>query len=350
VVGDKRACAAWALVALLAFCCRPASAEEVREPLPLIGVNFAGASFGAEKLPGRVGWDYFYPNIEAIAYFAGKGANVIRLCVLWERLQPQLRSDLNESEMKLIDGVIADAHSKGVRVLLDVHNYAAFAGSRIGTDRVSVQDFADLWQRLAVRYRNDRGVIFGLMNEPVQLPTETWLAATNAAIEAIRTAGADNVIMVPGNGWSSARDWFSSSYGSPNATVMRRTSDPRNNFAYEVHQYFDPDGSGTHPTCIDEVSATATIAAFTEWARKNGRKAFLGEFGVGSDPNCLDVLRRVLQFMQDNRDVWIGWTYWAAGPSWPRDYFTNIEPDGRVDRPQMTVLEKFMAHPTSQSN
>ena len=113
-------------------------------------------------------------------------------------------------------------------------------------------------------------------------------------------------------------------------------------FVYEVHQYFDPGASGTHANCIDAASATATIAPFTEWARQNGHKAFLGEFGAGADSNCLEALQRVLQFMQDNRDVWIGWTYWAAGP-WAKDYFTNIEPDGGADRPQMAVLEKFMA-------
>jgi len=342
LVHHGKTAAMHAIVALLTFCCHNASAQQPIEPLPLIGVNFAGASFGAEKLPGRIGWDYFYPDIAAIGYFAGKGANVVRLCVLWERLQTRLGSDLNESEMKQIDAVIAEAHSKGIRVLLDIHNYAAFEGSRIGSDKVSVHDFADLWRRIAARYRDDHSVIFGLMNEPVKLATETWSDAANAAIEAIRTAGADNMIMVPGNGWSSARNWLSSSYGSPNAAVMLRTRDPRNNFVYEVHQYFDPGASGTHPNCIDAASATATIAPFTEWARKNGHKAFLGEFGAGADSNCLEALRRVLQFMQDNRDVWIGWTYWAAGP-WAKDYFTNIEPDGGADRPQMAVLEKFMA-------
>jgi len=342
-----------AILVLLPFVCQSASAQQVAKSLPLVGVNFADPAFAAEKIPGRLGWDYFYPDLTAMGYFADKGANIIRLCLLWERLQPRLGSDLNESEMKQIDDVIAKARSKGVRILLDVHNYAAFAGNRIGTDKVSVQDFADLWRRLATRYRDDHSVIFGLMNEPVKMPTETWLDAANAAIAEIRTAGADNMIMVPGNGWSSARDWFSSSYGSPNAKVMQRTNDPRNNFVYEVHQYFDPGASGTHANCIDAASATAAIAPFTEWARANGHKAFLGEFGVGADSNCLDALLRVLQFMQDNRDVWIGWTYWAAGP-WSKDYFTNIEPDGGLDRPQMAVLEKFLdrgsGHGTGQSN
>jgi endoglucanase len=156
--------------------------------------------------------------------------------------------------------------------------------------------------------------------------------------------GADNLIMVPGNGWSSAHDWFSSSYGTPNATLMQQVDDPKNNYVYEVHQYFDPGASGTHPDCIEAGSAAAWIAPFTEWARKTGRKALLGEFGVGTDENCLKALENVLQFMRKNSDVWIGWTYWAAGP-WARDYFTSLEPDAGADRPQMKILEKFMGHP-----
>jgi endoglucanase len=334
----------FAAIALLTFVCQNASAQKAPEPLPLVGVNFAGAAFGEGKIPGRLGWEYFYPNAASIDYFASKGANVIRLCVLWERVQLQLKSDLNAPEMKEIDRVIASAHAKGMRVLIDVHNYAGYAGNKIGSDKVSVQDFADLWKRLAQKYRDDPSVIFGLMNEPVKLPTETWLEAANAAIKEIRAAGADNLIMVPGNGWSSAHDWLSSSYGTSNSTVMQQTNDPKNNFVYEVHQYFDPGASGTHPVCIEAQSATSWIAPFTEWARKTGRKAFLGEFGVGTDENCLKALEGILQFMQANKDVWMGWTYWAAGP-WAKDYFTNIEPDAGADRPQMKILAKFMGQP-----
>lgn len=349
MVRKRTSTAACALLTLLVLCCWTSAAQQSHEPLPLVGVNFAGSAFAADKLPGRLGWEYFYPNASAIGYFANKGANIIRLCVLWERVQPNLGSDLNGAELKQIDDVIAKAHDVGVRVLIDIHNYAAYRGGLVGSDKVSIQDFADLWKRLALKYRDDQSVIFGLMNEPVKLPTETWLDATNAAIREIRAAGADNMIMVPGNGWSSARDWFRSSYGTPNAALMQRASDPQNNFVYEVHQYFDPGASGIHPNCVDAISATAAIAPFTEWARKNGHKAFLGEFGVGPDANCLDALQRVLQFMQDNRDVWIGWTYWAAGP-WAKDYFTNIEPAGGVDRPQMAVLGKFMGRASGQQN
>ena len=74
------------------------------------------------------------------------------------------------------------------------------------------------------------------MNEPTELRTEIWLEAANDSIAKIRRVGAKNLILVPGNGWSSARDWMSGKYGTPNATVMLNVVDPDDNFAFDVHQ------------------------------------------------------------------------------------------------------------------
>jgi len=45
----------------------------------------------------------------------------------------------------------------------------------------------------------------------------------------------------------------------------------------------------------------------------------------------------MLTYMEKNRDVWIGYTWWSAGPWWGNYMFT-IEPDKGVDRPQMSYL------------
>ena len=45
----------------------------------------------------------------------------------------------------------------------------------------------------------------------------------------------------------------------------------------------------------------------------------------------------MLSFIDENRDVWVGWSYWAAG-AWPPSYFTSVQPVNGVDRPQMSVL------------
>jgi endoglucanase len=87
-------------------------------------------------------------------------------------------------------------------------------------------------------------VIFGLMNEPHSMATELWLNNANAAIAAIRSTGAENLVLVPGNAWTGAHSWNSNWYGTPNSTVMLNITDSLNNYAYEVHQYLDSNSSG----------------------------------------------------------------------------------------------------------
>jgi endoglucanase len=123
---------------------------------------------------------------------------------------------------------------------------------------------------------------------------------------------------------------------------MLKISDPSDHSVFEVHQYFDGDFTGTHGDCQSVNIGITTLKPFTQWARKHRKRGFLGEFGVGSNQTCLDALDRVLKFMTANDDVWIGWTYWAAGPWWPKDHFMSVEPVDGMDRPQMSVLEKYL--------
>ena len=306
------------------------------------GINIAGGDFGAEHLPGTYGQDYIYPDPETIAYFAAKGMNIIRVPTLWERLQRQLGADLDSAEMGRLDSVIDYAVSKGLRVILDVHNYAAYRGVLLGTKTLPTNALGDLWRKLAERYKNNDNVVFGLMNEPNGLPTETWLEAANIAIAEIRHAGARNLILVPGNGWSSARSWVDSDYGTPNGEVMLRLVDPADNYAYDVHQYFNFDFTGTSGDCQSAGIGISTLTPVTEWARQHGKRAFLGEIGVGSGHTCLSALDRVMDFMNQNSDVWLGWTYWAGGSWWAKDYFTSLQPLDGADRPQMKVIEKYV--------
>ena len=244
--------------------------------------------------------------------------------------------------MQRLDAVVDYAGSKGMRVILDVHNYARYQGFVIGSRNLSTDALGDLWRRLGERYKDNETVIFGLMNEPNGLPTETWLAAANIAIAAIRQTGAKNLILVPGNGWSSALDWTGGAYGTPNSEVMLKVRDPAGNFAFDVHQYFDSDFTGSSAVCQSAGVGIETLTPVTEWARQHGQRLFLGEFGVGANETCLEALDRTLRFLTQNRNVWLGWSYWAGGEWWPADYFTNIQPSDGRDRPQLSVLQKYL--------
>lgn len=313
----------------------------------LTGVNIAGAEFAGQKIPGVPDHDYFYPKRTTIDYVAAKGMNVIRVPFRWERIQPTLNGELDPAEYRRLADVVHYATAKKLFVILDVHNYAAYGGKPVGSAEVPVVAFADLWKRLAGKFKKETQVGFGLMNEPKGLPTETWLAATNAAIAQIRAAGARNLVFVPGNGWTGAHSWFSKGYGTPNAAVMLGVNDPADNYVYELHQYLDSDYSGTHPECKSEKIGVTTLTAVTDWLRQHGKRGFLGEFGAGRDATCLAALGAMLSFMDKNRDAWLGWTYWAAG-AWPPRYFTSVQPVDGVDTAQMKVLVDYIARTQQQ--
>jgi endoglucanase len=196
-----------------------------------------------------------------------------------------------------------------------------------------------------VEFSDKKDVVFGLMNEPNDIATDVWLKAANAAIRAIRATGASNLILVPGTKWTGAHSWVEDGPGGANGTVMLGIRDPRNNYAYEVHQYFDGDSSGTHADCSGNDKARDAITSMTTWARQNGKKVFLGEFGVSQEKACVAGLAEVLDLMQKNGDVWLGWTYWVAGDWWPESETLNVQPHDGRDRSQMEALQSAAKAP-----
>jgi endoglucanase len=316
----------------------------------LTGVNLAGADFGEGNLPGTYEEDYIYPSAADVDPFLARGANVFRVPFRWERLQPVANGELDVVELARLDGLVSYITSRGATVVLDPHNYARYFGQVVGVD-IPASALGDFWGRLAAIYRKNRRVIFGLMNEPNTMPTEVWLDAANVAIAAIRSAHAYNLVLVPGNAWTGARQWDDSWYGTPNAVVMTGVVDPAHNFAFDVHQYFDSDASGTYgvpayegapSSCESMIVGTLRVALFTAWLRATGNKGFVGELGVPpSDATCLAALDDFLATLDENSDVFLGWTYWAAGPWWG-DYPLSVQPnDDGSDKPQMAVLAPY---------
>ena len=306
----------------------------------LAGVNLSGAEFGESKLPGTHGTDYMYPTHQEVDHFVGKGMNVFRLPFRWERLQPSQLGALDAAELSRLDDLVVYITSKNASVLLDPHNYARYQGKLVGSD-VPASALADFWSKLATAYKGNPRVIFGLMNEPNTMPTEQWRDDANAAIAAIRAAGATNLVFIPGNAWTGAHSWEQNWYGTANAEVMLGIVDAGDNHAFEVHQYLDGDSSGQGPDCVSKTIGSERLAAFTAWLKKHKKRGFLGEFAGGRNDTCYAALDDMLAHVQKNGDVWMGWTYWAAGPWWG-DYIYTLEPSGGADRPQMAPLQKHL--------
>jgi endoglucanase len=314
----------------------------------LRGVNLAGAEFGAT--PGTYGKDYIYPSVETVDYFASKGFNTVRLPFLWERLQPSLFGDLAPDELSRLRETVLHLRKKGISVILDPHNYARYRGQLIGSPDVPPKAFANFWQRLTQEFGQDSGIIFGLMNEPSDISAVSWLAIANEAIAGIRSVSTRNLLMVPGTAWTGAHSWSGDWYGGSNASVMAGVRDPANHFVYEFHQYLDEDFSGKKDSCARADEAIAAIGEVAKWLRTMGAKGFLGEFGVTRDPSCIKAAAALTEAVDANRDVLIGWAYWAGGDWWPKDEALNIQPVDGVDRPQLAGLVSALTklRPASQ--
>lgn len=329
------------------------------------GVNLFGAEFGERNLPGNFGRDYTYPTATEADYFLGEGMNTFRLPFRWERLQRSALAPLHATELSRMDTFVNYATSQGANVILDPHNFMRYYPDRnnfqtstqglVGVDPdVPTSVFADFWSQVADHYKDNDRVIFNLMNEPNTMQTASLVEAENAAISAIRATGAENLILVPGNQWTGAWAWQETWYNGPNSVHMLNIEDPYNNYAFDVHQYLDGNSSGGSQDIVSPQVGAERLANFTNWLKANNLRGFLGEFAVGDDtigdnPGQIgdEAVNNMLGYIESNDDVWLGWTWWAAGP-WYTSYFFSLEPNNlgqpnQSERVQMSVLRPHFA-------
>lgn len=302
----------------------------------LTGVNLAGGEFGGKKR-GRLGIDYKYPTHDALDLFRAKGFSVLRVPFKIGRVAYKSDDEIGlGSEFEILVDLVQYAQRENETILLDLRDDGTFfSDGLVGESEESARLFARAWFQIASRLKLYPNVIFGLMNEPTTKSASGWLSAAQGALLEIRRAGCRQLVLVPGILWSGAHSWTT----SDNARVMGAVHDPQENFAYDIHQYLDADSSGTTPATVPG-SGASRLRAFTAWARSHGARAFLSEFAWAPTPEGAKEGEDLLRFLSENKDVWIGWTYWAAGPMW-RTYFFSVEPKDGIDRPQMTILRNY---------
>lgn len=300
------------------------------EPLPFTGVNLASGEFYGPKPDVRpiYGKNFIYPGVAEYAYFAWHGANVFRVPFLWETIQPQANGDLDPEMLGHLKDAVKLATDKGLVVELDPHNYARYYGKVLGTPEAPAAMFADFWAKLATAFKDDPRVWFQLVNEPHGISAAAWFDVANEAVQAIRKTGATNLILLPGTAYSGAHSWQSDWYGGANAASVTKVKDPIDHMVIEVHQYLDGDSSGTKPEIKSPTIGSERLRGFVAWCRANKYRAFLGEFAVPASEAGKVALEDMLASMEADRDVWLGWTWWAAGAWWPDNYMFSLKPTG----------------------
>ncbi|KIY73455.1 glycoside hydrolase family 5 protein [Cylindrobasidium torrendii FP15055 ss-10] len=311
-------------------------------PFELFGVNESCAEFGNTNIPGEFGTDYTWPAESSIDYFVDTvGFNFFRVPFLLERLAPPatgITGDFDATYLGQLQDIVSYITGKGAYVAFEPHNFFIYDGSTLDA-KYTAEDFGTFWANLAKLFVSDDHVIFDLMNEPHDVEATLVAEYMQAAVNAIRAADATQLIFVEGTSWTGAWTWTTSG----NSEAFASLSDPLNNTAIQMHQYLDSDGSGTNETCVSSTIGAERLADATAWLQETGHKGFLGEIGAGSNDDCVAAVYGALCSMQQAGGVWLGLSWWAAGPWWDT-YFTSIEPPSgtSVSRILPEALEPFL--------
>lgn len=325
---------------------RPANREHT------FGVNLPGGGFG--KWPEQmqyhvdpVEWDYFHK----------RGLNLIRLAFRWELMQRELYGELDPVALAAFDKSIALAAERGMKVILDIHNYSRYkingyskepgvkvSEHLIGSPEVPTDAYRDFCKKLAAHFKDQKGLwAYDIMNEP-HATKDSWPAAAQAGVEGIRQSDSSHYILLEGDDWASSMNWMKA-----NAN-LDKIKDPANRIIYNAHIYFDFDSSGRYDHNYDYDHAYPNIgidraAAFVHWLKLKNAKGIMTEYGVPVNMNPCDerwfpVIDNYLAYLDENR---IGGTYWAAGNCWSPGYKLQVGkiPGKGETAPIMDILEKY---------
>jgi endoglucanase len=198
----------------------------------LLGVNHSGTEYACVKGTGIFEGP---PAAELGRAIASWHANTVRLPLnehCWLGLQPLDARFAGPAYRDAVARFVMELRAQGLYVILDLH-WAAPRG--VAADRqlpIADADYSvDFWHSVATTFRNNTGVIFDLFNEPF-LDATACATATGASVDAwrclrdgcvvsaadapayrsagmqsmldaVRDAGARNVVLVPGLGYSS---------------------------------------------------------------------------------------------------------------------------------------------------
>ena len=309
------------------------------------GVNHVSMNLGDfNRVTGPIrGTNYPIYSDALLDWYQAKKVKSVRFMFTWEAVQSTLNGPVPATGQGYagywsdLTSVVTRLLNRDIYVILSPWQYNTASGD---TDIVyddaafSSGHFADFWGKFATAINgatgNDQRVAFDLINEPhthaesgnkqgdIGISLADWFTCAQAAITAIRDAGATNTIFVPGMAYANASSFTTN--GS--STEWLKLGDPKENIAVTVHCYIHRRS--------DKLSTTAlrdSCAALVSWARTYDIKVNVGEIAIDAGANgrptyCSTFAIGQAQwddwnrFCVSNNDVLVGWNWWgnsAAG-------------------------------------
>jgi len=150
------------------------------------------------------------PYVESdFEWLAAWGFNFVRLPMDYRCWAKTPEAEFDEAVMRDIDQAVAWGKQYGVHVNLNFHRGPGYCvnppkeNADLWTDRSMQEQCARHWGIFARRYRgtSSRQLSFDLVNEPPEIDDAQYAAALKPAIEAIRAADPQRLIIADGLAW-----------------------------------------------------------------------------------------------------------------------------------------------------
>ncbi len=245
------------------------------------------------------------------------GFNSVRVPIRWSShaaAKPPFAIDA--AFFQRIDWVIEQALSRDLAVIVNVHHFDELYHD---PDKHEAELLA-LWKQIGERYRDksDR-VYFELLNEPMgKLNEDRWNAMIPKVLEVVRASNPKRAVIVGPAQWNGlkALDKLKLPEKDRNLIVTFHYYSPFH-FTHQGAEWVTDSKKwkGTTwtgaPKEVDEL--TKDFAKAAEWAKKNDRPLFLGEFGAYQAADMESRARWTRAVARLAEKDGFSWAYWEFG-------------------------------------
>jgi endoglucanase len=287
--------------------------------LRLRGVNRSGTEYACAQGNGIFDGPSDSTSIRAIAQWR---VNVVRVPLnedCWLAINGVKAAYSGANYQAAIASYVATLNSYGIIAILELHWSAAGTTIPLKQDPMPNRDHTvEFWRQVATAYKDNNAVIFGLFNEPFpdnnQDTPEAWrcwkdggscsgmsfqAAGMQELVTAVRAAGANNVIMLGGVGYSSRLSHW----------LANKPTDPANNLAASWHVY--------------NFSGCNTRACWDSEALPVSQSVPLILDELGEDDRGSAFITSLMDWMDAIQGSYLAWVWDVWGT--PLDLITNYD-------------------------